>query len=86
MKRRDLPTRARQLEPIVRQLPGVRGRGLMLGWPVRGAAQRCAPLLRRGILALPEGEADDVIAITPPLTISVRQLRYAIEICGECSR
>lgn len=77
MRRLDLPARARRLERIARQLPGLRGRGLMLGWPVREPAAVCHDLLRHGIITLPEG---DVLTLTPPLTITETQWRFACRV------
>ena len=75
MKRRQLAARARQLGEFIQTRLPVRGKGLMLGLPVANPARLCTQLLQRGILALPEG---DVIALTPPLTITRRQLAFAI--------
>ncbi len=80
MKRRKLDRRSAELGAYVQsKLPAVRGKGLMLGLPVQGAFRLCQELLRAGILALPEGERDDVLGITPPLTISRRQLDYCLD-------
>jgi 4-aminobutyrate aminotransferase-like enzyme len=43
-------------------------------------------LLHRGLIFLPEGEHANVISFTPPLTISERQLRTALEAVGEALR
>lgn len=40
-------------------------------------ARRC---LQAGVILLPEGPAGDVLAITPPLTISRSQLGYALDV------
>ncbi len=40
-------------------------------------------LLRRGFILLPEGEHSNIIAFTPPLTISQSQLRQAVRALGE---
>ncbi len=79
MKRLKLDRRSAELGVYIQsKLPAVRGKGLMLGLPVKGAFRLCQKLLRAGVLALPEGERDEVLGITPPLTISRRQLDYAI--------
>ena len=41
-------------------------------------AWRFEQLLRAGILALPEGERGEVLGITPPLTITKRQLDFCV--------
>lgn len=80
MQRRDLPARALALGELATQcLPALDGKGLMLGLTVRDAARLCERLLQHGIVALPEGERNDRLAITPPLTISPRQLRWALK-------
>lgn len=70
----------------------VRGLGLMVGVELRhadgtpaaaaaiGAVKR---MLRLGFILLPEGEHGNVISITPPLTISQRQLAKAVEALAE---
>jgi len=57
----------------------VRGMGAMFGVELApGRAVRvCETLLRRGIIALAEGERGEVLAMTPPLTISKMELRFA---------
>jgi 4-aminobutyrate aminotransferase-like enzyme len=71
-------------------LPGVaeaRGPGLMVG--VRLASGRVAlaasrAMLRRGWIVLPSGEAGDVLAFTPPLTVAREVLAGAVEALREC--
>ena len=76
MKRLKLAERAAALGTYALQhFPTLRGRGLMLGLPVTNPAKLCEHLLQRGILALPEG---DVLGLTPPLTITRRQLTGAM--------
>jgi 4-aminobutyrate aminotransferase-like enzyme len=69
-----------------------RGLGLLAGLEVRyadgspateAALQAVKTLLRRGFIFLPEGEHSNVISFTPPLTISARQLRLAVNALGE---
>ncbi len=76
--RRDLPSSPLSLE--------VRGRGLMLGVELRRrdgqpATSECLAaiklLLTEGFIFLPEGEAGNIVSLTPPLTISRPQLRSA---------
>jgi 4-aminobutyrate aminotransferase-like enzyme len=65
-----------------------RGLGLLAGVEVRSANSAPATsavlhavkaLLRRGFIFLPEGEQANVISFTPPLTISAKQLRAAVD-------
>ncbi len=68
-----------------------RGLGLLAGVEIRlpdGAPatgtvlQTVKTLLRQGFIFLPEGEHSNVIGFTPPLTISVNQLRAAVNALG----
>ncbi len=71
----------------------VRGRGLMQGAelvrpatrePARELAVRLADAaLRRGVLLLAEGPDANVLAFTPPLTISEEQLDFALDVLEE---
>ena len=79
MKRLKLADRAAKLGRYLQERLPVRGKGLMLGLPVKNAPQLCEQLLRAGILALPEGERGEVLGITPPLTITERQLDFAVK-------
>jgi 4-aminobutyrate aminotransferase-like enzyme len=65
-----------------------RGMGLLMGCevtlpdgaPATQAALQCVTrLLHRGFIVLPEGEYSNVIGLTPPLTISKRELGQAVE-------
>lgn len=65
-----------------------RHQGAMIGIELRDSASRPFPaaslwaiqrLLSRGYIFLPEGAAGEVIALTPPLTISWRKLRRALD-------
>jgi 4-aminobutyrate aminotransferase-like enzyme len=78
MKRLKLDKRAEELGACVKSKLPVRGKGLMLGLPVENAPELCQRLLRVGVLALPEGEHGEVLGITPPLTISERELEYCL--------
>jgi 4-aminobutyrate aminotransferase / (S)-3-amino-2-methylpropionate transaminase / 5-aminovalerate transaminase len=64
----------------------VRGRGLMLGIERKDALLLSRRLLGRGFLALPAGPTAEVLAITPPLTITAQQLEAFVsclqEICS----
>jgi len=50
----------------------------MLGLEVSNAVPIVDKLLRRGILALPEGTHNEVVGITPPLVITKRQLEHCL--------
>jgi 4-aminobutyrate aminotransferase/(S)-3-amino-2-methylpropionate transaminase len=79
MKRLRLWERAAKLgEHIQERLP-VRGKGLMLGLEVGDATTLCERLLQRGIIAIPEGERGEVLGITPPLTITQRELDFCLD-------
>jgi len=82
MKRLRLADRAdtlgSHLSDTLASLGPVRGQGLMLGLEVGDASRLCEQLLQRGIIALPEGGANEVLGFTPPLVITERQLDY----CG----
>ena len=83
MKRLKLADRAQQLGEYIQTRLPARGKGLMLGLPVTNPTKLCEQLLQRGILALPEG---DVLGLTPPLTITRRQLDFAIATIAELCR
>jgi 4-aminobutyrate aminotransferase-like enzyme len=36
-------------------------------------------MLRAGVIALPDGPAGDVLALTPPFSVSEEEILYAIE-------
>lgn len=63
-----------------------RGRGLMVGVPVKNAGVAMGAikrLLRRGYIFLPEGDESDVIAFTPPLIITRAQVRASVRALAE---
>lgn len=63
-----------------------RGRGLMVGVPVKNADVAMGVikrLLRRGYIFLPEGDESDVISFTPPLIISKAQVRDSVRALAE---
>jgi 4-aminobutyrate aminotransferase-like enzyme len=79
------------LAPVDCQIE-IRGRGLMVGVELRRAngapaterAMRTVQeMLRRGFLVLPEGERGNVIALTPPLTITHAELAAAVQALQE---
>ncbi len=81
MKRWKLDQRATELGAYIASRLPVRGKGLMLGLAVKHPSRMAEQLLQRGILALPEGDA---LGITPPLTISRRELDYCLTVLREC--
>lgn len=73
----------------------VRGRGLLLGVEIVRAADRHEPdaertrrivrsALRDGLLLLPAAAHGNVIMLSPPLTITERQLEFALERLEDC--
>ncbi|HUI07971.1 MAG TPA: aspartate aminotransferase family protein [Verrucomicrobiae bacterium] len=82
MKRLRLADRAnvlgRHFSHAAARLGTIRGKGLMLGLEIRDASHACERLLRRGIIAIPEGPQSEVLGITPPLVITKRQLDYCL--------
>ncbi len=79
MKRLRLCERTAKLGAHVQQRLPARGKGLMLGWEVGDATALCEQLLQRGIIAIPEGERGEVLGLTPPLTISQRELDFCLD-------
>jgi acetylornithine aminotransferase len=64
----------------------VRGPGLMVGARLRSGRQALLSsraMLRRGWILLPAGEAGDILAFTPPLTITRAVLAGAVEALRE---
>jgi len=60
----------------------IRGRGLMTGVQTDSGkrvleAVKC--LLRDGVIALPDGPAGDVLALTPPYSVTEEEIRFAAE-------
>lgn len=93
IERMQLPQRAAGLEPFVRErlvamrsfpaIQGVRGRGLLWGLQLRDSdtAERVVKAaLRSGLILLQSGVRGDTIAISPPLTITPRQLERALDL------
>jgi len=80
MKRMKLDKRSEDLgEWLAKRLEKigkVRGKGLMLGLEVGNAVPLVEKLLQHGILALPEGDHNEILGLTPPLVITKRQLEY----------
>lgn len=65
----------------------VRGRGLLLAVECEQPAHAlaaCGEALRRGVICLPSGDAGEVVALTPPLTIEPEILDLALDIVAAC--
>ena len=82
MKRLKLDARSRELgqwlTTRLAKIGTVRGKGLMLGLEVGNAVPIVERLLQRGVLALPEGNQNEILGLTPPLVITKRQLEYCV--------
>ncbi len=61
----------------------VRGSGLMLGIEMKNAAALTKALLKQGIIALPCGPHQEILALTPPYVITRRQLDHALRVIME---
>ncbi|MCB9796940.1 MAG: aspartate aminotransferase family protein [Alphaproteobacteria bacterium] len=74
----ELPARAARvgawLSERLSRFGRVRGRGLLLGLELDDSLGVSRRLLERGYIALPAGEQAEVLALTPPLTITEAQL------------
>ena len=99
IERRRLPARASAFEPFVgsrlaelrsrRIVKDVRGRGLFWGVQLADAAiaeTAVRRALQAGLILLQSGSSGDVIAISPPLVITRRQLARALRYTGGSSR
>ncbi len=87
MKRMKLDKRSRELGQWLgvrlEKIGKVRGKGLMLGLEVGNAVPLVEELLQRGVLALPEGDHNKILGLTPPLVITERQLEWCIHVVSE---
>ena len=95
IERLRLPARARQIGlGLAARLDAldhdnvqdIRGRGLMWGIELKDAKAAETVVkagLQKGLILLQAGEAGNVISITPPLTITEKQLYYAIDLLDE---
>ncbi len=90
MEALDLPARAAEtgawLADALRAVPGVRGvtgRGLVRGARIDRSLHAVRAMQARGYLVLPAGEHGEVLAFTPPLTISRTLLEGAVEALSE---
>ena len=95
MKRLKLADRAAELGSYLAQAlrhldtsrsTTIRGKGLMLGLEVGDAPHLCEKLLQHGIIAIPEGNNNEMLGFTPPLVITRRQLDYCMKVLTELLR
>jgi len=80
-----LGDRVRRMGERIRGELPVRGRGLLLGLEHPDALGLSRALLQRGWIALPAGEQAEVLALTPPLTISEAQIHGFVRVVQELS-
>ena len=65
----------------------IRGRGLMMGVETDGggrAIEAVKAMLRAGVIALPDGPEGDVVAFTPPYSVSPEEIRFAVKSLRAC--
>jgi 4-aminobutyrate aminotransferase-like enzyme len=90
MKRMKLDKRSRELgkwlATRLEKIGQVRGKGLMLGLEVGDAVPLVEKLLQRGVLALPEGDHNQILGLTPPLVITEQQLNHCLDVLTELVR
>jgi 4-aminobutyrate aminotransferase/(S)-3-amino-2-methylpropionate transaminase len=89
---RAAETGARALAHLSRRLKdargvaSVRGRGLLIGIECDAgerAAGACQRALSRGVIALPSGDAGEVVSVTPALSIEPERLEAALDVLAE---
>jgi acetylornithine/N-succinyldiaminopimelate aminotransferase len=82
----ELLAAVHEKEALVRAaFPAVRGRGLLLALEVEGpAADVVAACLERGVVVGSAGE--HTLRLTPPLTITAKELEYGLELLEEVLR
>lgn len=96
IERMNLPARAQELGTLLSarlhalraagKAVDVRGRGLMWGIELTDGAKAqevVVEALKRGVILLQAGPQGNVLALTPPLVITERQLFHAIEVIAE---
>lgn len=90
IRRRNLPERSARLGAMLlerlKALGPARGLGLIAGVELRSgdeAMRVIKSMLKRGYILLPEGEHSNVIAFTPPLTITGAQINGAVNALAE---
>lgn len=60
----------------------IRGRGLMMGVKINSGEQvleAVKHMLRMGVIALPDGPLGDVIALTPPFSVTNGEISFAVD-------
>jgi len=60
----------------------IRGRGLMMGIQTDSGEkvlEAVKGLLRDGVIALPDGPLGDVLALTPPFSVTEEEIQFAVE-------
>lgn len=65
---------------------GVRGRGLMMGVEMDSGArvlELVKAMLRKGVIALPDGPEGNVLALTPPFSVSREEIGFAVQAIRE---
>ena len=67
------------LEQLASYNLSVRGRGLMLGIELEDALSASRNLLKKGYIALPAGPNCEVLAVTPPLCVTEKQLKDFVQ-------
>ena len=66
--------------PFVKE---IRGRGLMMGVETDSGPrvlEAVKHMLRSGVIALPDGPEGDVVALTPPFSVTEEEIRFAVEV------
>ncbi len=61
----------------------IRGRGLMMGVEADSGErvlEAVKHMLRSGVIALPDGPEGDVLALTPPFSVTEQEIRFAVEV------
>ena len=71
------------LRAALEPLGTIRGRGLMLGLEHDNALALYRQLMERGWIALPAGENAEVLALTPPLCVTRRQVDGLVDVLRE---
>jgi len=59
----------------------IRGRGLMMGVQTDSGVrvlEAVKHLLRAGVIALPDGPMGDVLALTPPFSVTEEEILYSV--------
>ena len=81
---RAAETGARALKQLRGRGLEARGLGLLLAIECDAAAAACTRALERGLIALPSGDAGQVVSISPPLCIEPELLEASLDLLVEC--